>query len=194
MKKLLFLLTLLILLFPLSAVSPLSGGRDILEFTAVIPEDYGIIVPDDALLFDKFALEAKPRDKDSASYLITTDVISLGELDINEQNYSFSLIYYGNLSHDYKVRINIDPGYGWYRKYNRKDYFIPIKIDLNEAYGIENDITLEENGEGVAILNIPATGPRQAVPIMDVKMEWNNSPDFVPGVYTAYLGMSLEVV
>ena len=93
-----FLLVFAILSCVLSAVSI----EEPLVFTATIPNDYGVSVPEGVILLDRFAISAKTIEGVEA--LIREDTFHVGTINEAEPgSMDFVLMYYGNLPVSYDV-------------------------------------------------------------------------------------------
>lgn len=184
-----FLLVFAILSCALSAVSI----EEPLVFTATIPNDYGVAVPEGVILLDRFAISAKTIEGVEA--LIREDTFHVGTINEAEPgSMDFVLMYYGNLPVSYDVDIAVDPGIGWYMYRDGDlhsmtidvDYFVPENPDPSVAVG-------EENQGGIPV-HIAPDGPKNGMPILGIDLSWEGERDIVPGEYQADIDIRVDVI
>lgn len=185
-RKLILSLSILIVAFSIYADEELT-------FTATVPDDYGVVVPDGVLMFDRFAINIKGIGEHD--FLLSQDLLYLGDiLEAEENEMNFSMLYYGNLGRPYDVKIEIDPGHGWYFWQGETQYRIPISISYSSPIDLDEDIYLWDVEEDAVRVSILPSGPKTASPVVDVKMAWEGTRDLVPGVYQTDLKVKVDVV
>lgn len=182
---------LLVIASMLSVLSAAETGYQELVFTAKIAENYGVNKPIQAVSLDNFVFEIYGQD-----ILLTEEEIDLGTILDEEGSFGFKLLYYGNLANSYDVRVVTNTGSGWFMKDRDGNvHAIPITVEYSEAEDIGEDIIVDShavnNGIGV---HIPATGPRQGDPVLNVSFDWELGDDVMPGEYQAVIGLSLEAI
>lgn len=160
-----------------------------LRFILSVEEDYGIVIPEDALKLDRFVFEYSDVESD-AEYLIKESSFEVGSLSMGENSTTLTLKYYGNLSEDYEVVISCDPGTGW----NIDGSYLPITVEYVEAVDKPEDVIVSDIRYGEVYVNVPATGSRSAVPIVDLILSWAGEPNLSPGTYEVDLTLGLSVV
>lgn len=186
MRKFLILLLLFVSLFSLSA-------EEELRFIAVVPEDYGVFIPDDVIMFDKFAISISGNDE--SDFLLTQDRLFLGEiLSAEQSSIDFSMLYYGNLGIPYEVEIEIDPGEGWYRWYQGTLQTIPISVSYSEPENIDVSVYVSEEVNGSVFATVAPTGPKSALPVVDVTMTWEGPRNLIPGAFQTDLRVRVSAV
>lgn len=190
MRKILIFVLVITFVIPVFA----AVDKEELTFTAIVPEDYGVTIPEDAIMFDKLAINIDGHNE--GEYLLTSDLVHLGEISAAEDNtMKFSMLYYGNLANSYDVNIKIDPGVGWYIW--RGDEMINFPIDVEYAAPAELDsaVIYNEDDESATVrVSVLPTGPQTALPVVDVKMNWEGIRDLIPGVYQTDLKVKVDIV
>lgn len=181
MRKVLLYFTFLFLSVSVCAIEP-----EHLQFTAVIPEDYGVHKPADAWSIDKFVFEKYDGS------LITSENVSLDELSDSLEEFELTMLYYGNLGYPYNIRVGIDPGNGWYKSQNGNTYLIPIDIAYSEPDDIEEGISIDEVAVNDSIgVQIAPSGPRRGDAVLDIRFTWEIGRDVIPGEYSADVKFSI---
>lgn len=181
MKKISLYFTFLFVSVFVSAIEP-----EHLQFTAVIPEDYGVHKPADAWSIDKFVFEKYDGS------LITSENVSLDELSDSLEEFKLTMLYYGNLGYPYNIRVGIDPGNGWYKRQNGNTYLIPIDISYSEPDDIEDGISVDEVAVNDSIgIQIAPVGPRHGDAVLDIRFAWEIGRDVIPGEYSADVRFSI---
>ena len=177
------LLCFLLVLFSLSAF---SADPEHLQFTAVIPEDYGVHKPSDAWSIDKFVFEKYDGT------LITSENVRLEELSESLEEFELTMLYYGNLGYQYNIRVGIDPGNGWYMNQDGNKYLIPIDISYSEPDEITEGISVDEAAMNDSIgIQIEPVGPRRGEAVLDIGFAWEIGRDVLPGEYSADVKFSI---
>lgn len=186
MRKILFLLILSALLSSLSAEKEL-------KFIAVVPEDYGVFIPDDVIMFDKLAISIS--SKNESDFLLAQDQLYMGEIMNSEQtSIDFSMLYYGNLGVPYEVEIAIDPGEGWYMWNQDELQTLPISVGYSKPEDIDDSVSISEEINGSVYATVMPTGPKSALPIVDVTMTWEGPRDLIPGTFQADLRVRVSAI
>lgn len=167
-----------------SASSTLFGqintfGSSSLYFSAVVPEDYGVVFPSDVLFLDSLCFEY--MENGISGQLVNAE----GEINIDYlhgmNTFSVNLLYYGNLSHDYNVELVVGDSTGWIGEDNS---YIPVDIKFGEYTGnngIESRTTTVA-GDSLNI-KVPAVGPRRGEKVGNIIFSWENDMDLQPGIY-----------
>lgn len=154
-----------------------------IHFSAVIPEDHGIIFPDNVLRLDHlfFSMDNVLIDEEE-----TTDV----GMDLSN-SFIVDIIYYGNLSSDYEVTLSANASSGWLSGDNPLEY-IPINISFREFLG-ENGIksTVVDSDDSLDI-SVPASGPIRGQKVGEMIVSWESGLVLQPGMYDMELNLSLR--
>ena len=183
MRKLISLMFLIVLVAGLCAAD-ISTQELILE--TIVPENYGIHIPDDALKLDQFLFEFDAGD--GISELLTDSRFSVGSFeDLDMQ--SFTLIYYGNQSGSYSVPVRVDStGF----ENGQASSTIPVNISFSEPEEKPEDITIVDDEEyGSCSIFIPPSGPRRGVEVVNLNIGWDSQRDILPGRYEMTLNIEL---
>ena len=156
-----------------------------LMVNAVIPEDYGIEFPE-AFHMDRLYFSYTQE----ADALISSDHMDAGLMQVGENEFRISLLYYGNQSKDYTFILEADADEGW-----RDDMGNVIPLDMKVVDATDtDDISVTERDRGSAEITIPAAGPRRGDAAVDIILEWLGSPDPEPGTYTADVNLRMYSV
>ena len=164
MKRICILLFLIISVLNLHATD-INSQELILE--TIVPENYGIHVPDEALSLDQFLFEFSTES--GTNELLTDSHFSIGNFeDVSVQ--SFTLIYYGNLSSDYNVKVKAVSGNGFVNSSGSNMVSIPVSISYSEPEDKPEDIRITDDEESIS---------------------WDSQRDILPGKYELALNIEL---
>ena len=179
---------LLLLSISIAALNSADMTKQELILETVVPENYGIHVPDEALSLDQFLFEFSTDN--GTSELLTDSRFSIGSFeDMNMQ--SFTLIYYGNLSSEYNVVIRADSLNGFINQ-DSDGYSIPVSVSYSEPEDKPEDIRITDDEEyGVCSVIIPPAGPRRGVDVVNLEISWDEQRDLRPGTYEMALNIEL---
>lgn len=186
MKKVFYIFVLFILTVSLHSID-INSQELILE--TVVPENYGIHVPDEAISLDQFLFEFSTEV--GTSELLTDSHFSVGSFeDVNMQ--TFTLIYYGNLSNEYNVEIRAGSSKGFVNQDLDNVVSIPVQIKYSEPEDKPADIEITDDEEyGVCSIVIPPAGPRRGVDVVNLDISWDSQRDLYPGSYEMTLNIEL---
>lgn len=187
MRKRILLLVLIFVPYSLSYVYAVSSPmEEKLIVNTMIPEDFGIDFPPDALHIDRLYF-SYTREEDSLMYKNTID---LGVMELGRNEFRISLLYYGNQIIDKSFELSVDAGRGLI---NEEGNNLPIICRIEDAT-ISDDISVVNTLDGEAQINIPATGARRGENVADIVLEWPDNPDLKPGLYEAYINLSMSMM
>ena len=187
MRKRILLLVLIFVFSSLSYVYAVSSPmEEKLIVNAMIPEDFGIDFPPDALHIDRLYF-SYTREEDSLMYKNTID---LGVMELGRNEFRISLLYYGNQIIDKSFELSVDAGLGLV---NEEGNILPVICRIEDA-SISDDISVVNTLDGEAQINIPATGARRGENVADIVLEWPDNPDLKPGLYEAYINLSMSMM
>lgn len=186
MKRFYILLILIISTLNLHATD-INSQELILE--TIVPENYGIYVPDEAISLDQFLFEFSTEA--GTSELLTDSHFSIGSFeDVSMQ--SFTLLYYGNLSSDYNVIVKAGTRNGFVNNNAGDAISIPVDINYSEPENKPEDIKIIDDEEyGICSILIPPAGPRRGVEVVDLNISWGSQRDVIPGNYELALNIEL---
>ena len=186
MKRVFVLLILIVSALNLYSTD-INSQELILE--TVVPENYGIHVPDEALSLDQFLFEFSTEV--GTNELLTDSHFSIGNFD-DVSMLSFTLIYYGNLSRDYNVIVKANSQNGFVNTNGDSDVSIPVTISYSEPEEKPDDIKITDDEEyGICSIVIPPAGPRRGVEVVDLNISWDSQRDLLPGNYELALNIEL---
>ena len=174
-----FIFMMLAIIFSISAVDDFSH----VVFRAVVPEDYGVVFPKEAIKLDKLVFEL-PNGDLVAEVGIDSFVLEVGALSL-----PINILYYGNSEKDYTVTISADSD-GWIEG-DKGDVYVPVDLSFENYYGASG-ITAEENIDGSLTLNVPATGARHGDKVGTLILSWEYPINLIPGEYEMNLNLSLR--
>lgn len=179
---------LFVILISIIAMSAFALSEESLEISTIVPEDYGIEFPEDAMHIDRlyFAFETS----DGYSYLSKSAPLVINSMDTN--SFRLVMLYYGNQSHDYNVGLQFEAGQGWLPQDIGNDN-VPIIIELNRSNGPQ-DIEVENVDYGKVNLYIPPVGPRRGDKALDVDLMWDGYHTLMPGIYEADINITMTTL
>ena len=154
------------------------------SFRAVVPDDYGVAFPGDAVRLDRLMFQLP--NGDLISYETGLDEFVL---EVGEDTISLDIIYYGNLEEDYQVVIDAD-SVGWLIGQDG-DNRVPVSISFDDYMGIDG-IESEINIDGSITITVPAVGARHAHKVGSLILTWEYPLSLIPGNYTMELDLSIR--
>lgn len=192
-----------VLLLVLASLAAQDDAGSVLHVTARVPENYGVAFPDSALRFGDFVFEVKFNlklesgvefeERDDCRALLSNDRLSIGDLQPGLGNFSFTLVYYGNLSKPYRTEVLIDPNPAW-RLEGNEESSVPIEVTMKRNDSCDPDVACQSYRDGQVYIEIPPAGPRSDVPVLDVEVSWDGGLDLIPGNYSTDLHLNLRTV
>ena len=181
-RKTITIMIVLLMPFFLFAVGRTDAS---LYFTAEVPEDWGILYPEDALRLDSLFFEIRGTEEDGS--LVGKDgsikTVFLGGHD----SVTLDILYYGKKSETYRFEITALESDDW------QSGGEPIDVDVSFLPYVGNDgiISTTPYSDGSSlIVEIPATGPRRGEKCGSVVVAWTSDMDIAPGAYD----MSVDLV
>ena len=186
MKKILIIMLILIPAF----LSAANSDSKTFGLNAVIPEGYGVRIPDNAVRVGDFLFSLDIR-KDSNSVIQNTE-LSAGVLSGTNNSFEFVVLYYGNSAEPYDVTIRFSSDGFAAKDSDDTKIAIPVTMSVRESVDAPDDISVETVGINEAKVYIPPAGPRERAAILDVVMEWDPFIEVIPGSYEAALDIVLE--
>lgn len=179
-----YILAAIVFIFCIGNVAAITGSMtESIQFNATIPEDHGIIFPDDALRMDHlfFRIGDVLVDKEG-----NVDVV----FDWIHNYLVVDVIYYGNLSTDYEVTLAADSNSGWISKEDPFDY-VPIDVYFNEYHGDDGIESSVEDSHTSVDVSVPVAGPRRGQKVAEMIIAWDSGLELKPGYYDMDLNLSL---
>ena len=195
------ILALLLIFLVLVPVAASNSYSNTLHIVAEVPENFGVSFPEKAIRFGDFVFEVKldvttdfELDGKDGRALVTSDTISIGEIQPGADSFNFTLVYYGNLSKPYSSEILIDPNIVWFLESDQLVVDVPIRVTLTKSERCDGDIICISSRDGQTYIEIPPSGPRDGIPVVDVSVEWDGGYDLKPGKYTTELKLDMRVL
>ena len=180
MKKISVLMLLMLSLIPLFAV------EETIDIEAVVPEDYGIIIPD-TVAIDRLLFEVKLESGEDI--LLEESDVSLGELTVGKGETSFTLLYYGNLASEYDVVLRAVSS-GLYSE--NGEGHIPLDIEIRRDEDCLPEIETTSFSREEMHLVVPSMGALEAEPVLDFNVTWDNPMDLPLGRYVGTIDVELR--
>lgn len=190
MKKHLVLLLLVFVFCDSGFAVPMEEP---LAFTATIPVDYGVSVPDDVIMLDRFAVGVEMEHV--VQTLVKEDTFYIGTINEAEPgSINFVLLYYGNLPDSYDISIAADPGMGWYMYRGDEIFTIPIGFDYYVPDNLDPSVVVGEKQETNITVHILPDGPKNGIPVLGFTLSWEGERNIVPGEYQADIDIRVDVL
>lgn len=183
-------ITVAILLLILVNAFALEDSRS-LSVSTVVPVDYGVVFPADGLRLDRLylALETAGGDR---NYLTTDDTtIHTGLISDHPDGMVFQFLFYGNLATTYQVMITADAGSGLVLQSGDETFNIPVDVLFQEPEEEHENVLLEILDDSTAVLQVDTSGAVSALDVLELKVKWDDSPEFIAGDYIADLSLEL---
>ena len=171
---------LLVVLFLISiVVSALIAEPGGVSLT--IPDDYGIDVPENVLMFGKFVIELNPESE--ARQLLRSSDVSV----VDSDDISLRLRYFGNSSSVYAVDFYADAFIG------AEEGFFPVmdSVVITGAVKDGSVVVKERTGSG-ADIRIEPGGLKRGISVADVSLDLDIPQDILPENYKIGLLLSLS--
>ena len=181
MKKLLILISLLVFSFPALFA---EDSTHTVSFRAVVPDDYGVSFPREAIRLDRLVFQLPAGNL--ISYETSFDEVVIG---VGENTLALDILYYGNLEEDYSVVISADSE-GWMIGQDGENS-VPVTLSFDEYLGPDG-IKSEVNIDGSVTITVPAIGARLADKVGTLILTWENPLNLIPGEYAMELDLSLR--
>ena len=174
---------LIFLIAGLVSMGVLSANTEVIHFATVIPEDFGVVYPDNALRMDHLLFRI-------GDVLVDEEGIAEAVFDWIHNFIVVDVIYYGNLSEDYEVTLTSDSNSGWISKNDSSDY-IPINVYFNEFRGEDGIRSITGDSPESVDITVPAYGPRRGQKVAEMVIAWEPGLSLEPGYYDMDLNLSL---
>ena len=186
-------ITVAILLLILVNAFALEDSRS-LSVSTVVPVDYGVVFPADGLRLDRLylALETAGGDR---NYLTTDDTtIHTGLISDHPDGMVFQFLFYGNLATTYQVMITADAGSGLVLQNGDETFTIPVDVAFQAPEEENPDVVLEILDDTTAMLQVDTLGAVSAMDVLELRVRWEDSPEFIAGDYIADLSLELTTL
>lgn len=169
------------------------------NFSADIPEDFGVNFPDHAKRLDRlvFAVDVD-IDTESAesgsgvSYIHEDGLIDIGDITVND-GVSFSLLYYGNLSQPYDVVVSIDKGAGFVSMEDGISR-LPMEVFMSAPETPSDYVKVRRIDDENIQLTVEPAGIMQGLRVLDIDVGWQEGFEALPGRYMADLEFELMTI
>lgn len=183
-------ITVAILLLILVNAFALEDSRS-LSVSTVVPVDYGVVFPADGLRLDRLYLALEVGEGDR-NYLTTDDTtINTGLITDHPDGMVFQFLFYGNLATTYQVMVSADAGSGLVLQNGDETFNIPVDVLFQEPEEEHENVLLEILDDSTAVLQVDTSGAVSALDVLELKVKWDDSPEFIAGDYIADLSLEL---
>lgn len=182
MKKLILIILIILVSFSSLIYAEEENGETV-SFKAIVPSDYGVSFPEDAVRLDRLFFQLPNGD------LVGESNIDEFVIEVGESSLPLDIVYYGNLENDYRVIID-GSSEGWFVGDNG-DIVVPVSIEFEDYLG-DKGISAVKNEDGSILLNIPASGARLAEKAGSLILTWEYPLELIPGGYTMELNLHLR--
>ena len=186
-------ITITIILLIISDVFAAEESKS-LAVSTIVPVDYGVAFPSDGLRLDRLylALETAGGDR---NYLTTDDTtIHTGLISDHPDGMVFQFLFYGNLATTYQVMITADAGSGLVLQSGDETFNIPVDVSFQEPEEEIENVLLEILDDSTAVLQVDTSGAVSALDVLELKVKWDDSPEFIAGDYIADLSLELTTI
>ena len=179
---------LLMILIPLTVF---AEDTKTLDVSAVIPEGYGVRIPDKAIRIGDFVLSMDVGVEAESDEFIETTELYAGIFSENNSSFRFNVVYYGNSAESYDVTLRFSSA-GFTMMHSENDeVMVPVRLSVTKSDDSPDDVVVETVGLSEARISIPPAGPREKISVLDVRMEWDTSVRVVPGWYQTDIDIEL---
>lgn len=186
-------ITVAILLLILVNAFALEDSRS-LSVSTVVPVDYGVVFPADGLRLDRLYLALEVGEGDR-NYLTTDDTtINTGLITDHPDGMVFQFLFYGNLATTYQVMVSADAGSGLVLQNGDETFNIPVDVLFQEPEEEHENVLLEILDDSTAVLQVDTSGAVSALDVLELKVKWDDSPEFIAGDYIADLSLELTTI
>lgn len=182
-----FLILILLSMFSMVGAQPEKS----LTLKTIIPEDYGITVPD-VLKLDRLVFAIRLEDGNTS--LVERNLIDTGISNEGDNSMEIVLLYYGNLETPYDVYLRVDPGLGFVCE-DGPSYAptFPVHVALSQPEEFMDNAELDVYDDGFARLTVLPNGPIRGEEAVLVSLGWDAGRNMPPGKYSAEIWLSLLV-
>lgn len=186
-------ITVAILLLILVNAFALEDSRS-LSVSTVVPVDYGVVFPADGLRLDRLYLALEVGEGDR-NYLTTDDTtINTGLITDHPDGMVFQFLFYGNLATTYQVMVSADAGSGLVLQNGDETFTIPVDVAFQAPEEENPDVVLEILDDTTAMLQVDTLGAVSAMDVLELRVRWEDSPEFIAGDYIADLSLELTTL
>lgn len=174
-------------------VLPLPAVEKSLNFSASVPEDFGVYIPSNSVRLDRlvFAFDNELHDFD---YLVEHSDLYIGDITDYPNGIELAVLYYGNLSYTYDVVISTDTGRGLVSIDGIDKGSFPLYVTISEPSNALNSVEVTKLDENNTHLRIEPSGLVQGEKILDLDIRWDESLIDFPGTYRADLSFELMTI
>lgn len=182
MKKLILILFCTVLSF--SVVYAVENTQAV-SFRAVVPEDYGVVFPEEAFRVDKLVFETNNGDL-MPGIGLENIVLEEGQTMI-----PIDILFYGNTENPYRVEIAASTD-GWLLSKDGTES-IPVSLAFSDYLGSDG-IVSSVNDDGTLTLTVPAVGARHGDKAGELAIYWESLPNIRPGEYDMNIDFALRSI
>lgn len=188
-----FYVSLLLLVFSVICIFAADEIKT-LEVSAIVPLDYGVVFPDDGLCIDRLYLAMESAEGDRTFLSVNNSSVNAGLITEYPEGMVFQFLFYGNLSHPYQVMISADAGKGLVLQSEDNQSSIPVVLGFEIPEVGHENVDLQLLDDTTAMLHVETLGAVSALDVLELRIRWDESPEFIPGNYKADLSLELTVI
>lgn len=151
----------------------------------IVPEDYGVFIPENVLRLDRLIFATEIADNE---YRLLERNVDVFTSLVDEDGFTVTLIYYGNLSTPYTVTLDASSA-GFAMR--QGDRLIPIDLAFRSPDTPSDQIVTDFVSGGEITFTVLPGGPvtGEAAAVLDVS--WPKQANLVPGIYEAVIDIRL---
>ena len=179
-----FISVIVCVVFSFSVVYAVENTQAV-SFRAVVPEDYGVVVPKDAFKVDKLVFETSNGDL-MPGIGLENIILEEGQTMI-----PIDILFYGNTENPYRVEIAASTD-GWLLSKDGTES-IPVSLAFSDYLGSDG-IVSSVNDDGTLTLTVPAIGARHGDKAGELAIYWESLPNIMPGEYDMNIDFALRSV
>ena len=106
----------------------------------------------------------------------------------------FQFLFYGNLATTYQVMVSADAGSGLVLQNGDETFTIPVDVAFQAPEEENPDVVLEILDDTTAMLQVDTLGAVSAMDVLELRVRWEDSPEFIAGDYIADLSLELTTL
>lgn len=178
-------LIIVLMLLPLSLAAEERSSAS-LYFSTVVPEDWGVPYPENALRLDDLVFEVVGTEADGD--LIERNGLYDLPFEEGENSLTLDLLYYGNKAEIYRFELVAPENIGWLGDSSSFDVDIEF-VEWVGNDGIVSRCPYEDRSS--LVVEIPPTGSRYGDKVGSIIISWSER-DIKPGEYELRVDLSIR--
>lgn len=166
-----------------------SFASNVLQMSIDIPAHYGVELPKDALVLDRFVFQYNAGE---GTALMPKENVDFGVITDYPDGITFTILYYGNLNVPYTAKIHADANQGFYAHDQEGNVItIPLELEWVRSDNALDSYSVETDNDGNVSVVLPPSGPAYGEAVADIHLSWGDKKDLVPGIYNADISFEL---